>query len=228
MSYVLGYIAADGCITVSKERKNRPYSLNITSIDKKHLYKIRRALSSNHKISKKSGGGSCIAYQLQIRNPILTNGLINRGIIPRKTFRLAPIKVPRKYFSDFTRGFFDGDGSVYIYKVNGVFQIKADFISVSSPFIQELNKSICKSLNINLKTIHRQNPQKSGMAMYGIVFYVDDCEKLAEFFYGNNPNLYLTRKHSVFKKWKSIKRRHYLKKDYPSKVGWHLNHAVLV
>lgn len=33
MSYVLGYIAADGYITISRERKNNPFSLNITSSD---------------------------------------------------------------------------------------------------------------------------------------------------------------------------------------------------
>ena len=110
MSYILGFIVADGCITVSKERKNKPFSLNITSVDKKHLYKIRKTISSNHKISTKSGNGTSKAYQLQIRNPTLTNDLIALGIFPRKTHNLGPIKVPDEYFPDFARGFFDGDG----------------------------------------------------------------------------------------------------------------------
>lgn len=56
MSYVLGYITADGCITVSKDRKKHPFSLNITSIDKKHLYRIRKVLESEHKVGRKPAG----------------------------------------------------------------------------------------------------------------------------------------------------------------------------
>ncbi len=228
MSYILGYIVADGCITVSKDRKNRPFSLNITSIDKKHLYNLRKALSSNHKISKKSGSAANKVYQLQIRNQVLANDLINLGIMPRKTSNLNPIKVPEKYFSDFVRGFFDGDGTVYIYKVNGVPQIKAEFISVSSSFFSEFSQWLCRSLGIQTKSIH-QTIDKRGerMIRYGIHFYIDDCEKLADFMYGNSSSLYLLRKRKVFEKWKLIKRRHYIKQNYPSKIGWHLNQKVL-
>jgi len=41
--------------------------------------------------------------------------LINLGVIPRKTYNLGEIKIPDEYFADFARGFFDGDGTVYIY-----------------------------------------------------------------------------------------------------------------
>ena len=48
MAYVLGYIVADGCITVDQRREKNPFSLNITSKDEEHLYKIRLALKSEH------------------------------------------------------------------------------------------------------------------------------------------------------------------------------------
>jgi len=65
------------------------------------------------------------------------------------------------------------------------------------------------------------------MTQYSIYFYVDDCEKLANFMYGNSSVLFLPRKHRIFKKWESIKRRHYAKQNYPSKVGWRLNEKVI-
>jgi len=46
-----------------------------------------------------------------------------------------------------------------------------------------------------------------------------------------NASIFLNRKHRVFKKWENVKlknRRYYIKQNYPSKVGWHLNQKVLV
>lgn len=224
MAYVLGYIVADGCISVSKDRKKHPFTLNITSSDKKHLYKIRKAIKSEHKVSiKLSGTSKNSAYQLQIRNPIITHDLISLGVCPRKTYNLGSIEVPKEYFPDFVRGFFDGDGSVYIYNVNDTPQIKASFVSSSPPFITHFNKQLCATLNISLKTIQNPKDERRNFPLYRICFYIDDCEKLAKFMYGNDPELYLFRKHQIFEKWKSIKRRHYIKQNYPSKVGWYLN-----
>ncbi len=229
MGYVLGYVAADGCITVSKDRKKNPFTFNITSAEKRHLYRIRKVLNSEHKISKKTGGRKNVAFQIQIRNSIIAEDLMKLGIFPRKTSNLKPITIPEKYFPDFVRGFFDGDGTVYIYKVNGVPQIKAEFISVSSSFFAEFSQRLCRSLGIPIKSIHRTIDKRGErMLRYGIHFYIDDCEKLADFMYGNSSSLYLSRKRKVFEKWKLIKRRHYIKQNYPSKIGWHLNQKVLV
>lgn len=224
-SYVLGYITADGCIVVDKRRKKNPFALNITSAEKDHLHRIRKALSSTHKISEKSGGYSDTAYQLQFRNPVICEDLIKLGILPRKTYNLNPIKVPEKYFSDFVRGFFDGDGTVYIYKVNGTPQIKASFVNPSSIFTGDLNRRLCKNLNIPRKNIHQETKRKS--ILYSFCFYIDDCEKLGRFMYRNNPSLYLPRKYKIFEKWKTIKRRKYIKHDYPSKVGWQINQNLI-
>ncbi len=230
MAYVLGYIVADGCILFDKTRKKHPYSLNITSAEKDSLERIRKALSSEHKIGKKSGGNSNIAYQLQIRNPVLTQDLMDLGVFPRKTYNLEPIKVRRKYFRDFARGFFDGDGSVYIYVVNGVPQIKAGFVCSSLSFLTDFNRRLCRFLPIPVKTIHSALPKRENASMlkHYTQFYIDDCEKLAQFMYGHNPNLYLPRKRQIFEKWQSIERRHYIKRNYPSKIGWHLNAKLYI
>jgi len=231
MAYILGYTVADGCIGVSKNRKN-PYSFNITSIDRPHLYKMRNAMGSNHKISNKSGkrvGTPC--YEFQTRNPIICQDLIKLGIVPRKTYNLKSMKIPKKYLSDFSRGFFDGDGSVYIYKVNEVPQIKASFVCISYAFLNNFNYNLCQSLNIPEKSLQKTKPKgkESYFCQYHITLYISDCEKLFKFMYGNSPELYLTRKYNIFKKWKTmnLKRRHYVKKNYPSKIGWHLNEKLI-
>lgn len=222
MSYVLGYVVADGCISISKDRKKNRFSLNITSAERDQLERIQKALGSGHKISQKKSGGDHIGFQLLIRNPVLTHDLMSLGVQPRKTYNLGPIQIPDEYFADFARGFFDGDGTVYIYKVNEVPQIKAQFVCVSLSFISDLNRRLCKALNIPLKSIQSSNTQ-GRMAKFSISFYIHDCEKLKEFLYKPSTSLYLPRKRAVFEAWRSIARRPYIKRDYPSKIGWHLN-----
>ena len=227
MAYVLGYFVADGCISTSKGRPNNPYSFNITSKDLENLEKISKALNSTYRISKKSGSSKNIAYQIQIRNSILARDLMKLGIHPRKTYHLDPILVPLKYFADFTRGFFDGDGSVYIYTVNGTPQIKSSFIAVNFDFLKDFNGQLCKSLDIPEKSIHKALPKGiNKMAQYSNCFYVDDSRKLAEFMYAGNPELCLQRKRDIFENWKSVRRRPMIKRNYPSKIGWRLSEGL--
>ena len=145
--------------------------------------------------------------------------MIQKGIRPRKTYHLDPIKVPDKYSPDFVRGFFDGDGTVYIYKVNGSPQIKASFKSASLPFISDFNQHLCRRLKVPQKTIHQTTlGKRRKIPLYYIDFYVDDCQKLAKFIYKTDSDLYLSRKRKIFEQWKLIKRRPYLKQNYPSKI----------
>lgn len=229
MSYVLGFIVADGCIYKRKDRKDS-YTLNITSKDRKHLLRIKKELNSGHPISTKYNSQKMPYSQIQICDKEICNDLIKLGIFPRKTFNLNPIKVPEKYFSDFVRGFFDGDGTVYIYKVNNVLQIKAGFVNASFSFLVEFNERLCKNLDIPVKSIHKTIDVrgKKKMIQFNTHFYINDCDKLADFMYGNKTSLCLTRKRKIFEEWKSIRRRHYVKQNYPSKIGWRLNRKILV
>ncbi len=224
MSYVFGYAVADGCICKRKGRKNS-YTFNITSKDKDILLKIRQIMDSNHPIDRKYNSQRMPYSFIQICNKEVCKDLISLGINPRKTYNLDSLNVPEKYLSDFVRGFFDGDGTVYIYKVNGVLQIKAGFVSTSINFLSNFNQRLCLALGIPPKSIHSFS-QEGKLIEYNICFYIDDCEKLADFMYGNSPFLYLLRKHKIFEEWKQINRRHYNKRNYPSKIGWHLNNQA--
>ena len=228
MSYILGYIVADGCVYKRKDRKDS-YVLNITSKDRDHLASINKSLHSDYPISIKYNSQRMPYSQIQISNLEICRDLMKLGIFPRKTSNLNPIKVPEKYLSDFVRGFFDGDGTVYMYKVNGVTQIKAGFVSVNYSFLNHFNINLCKSLGILPKSIHQELPKNNRILVkYRIDFYISDCEKLSKYLYKNNPTLYLPRKRRIFESWESKPRRHYIKKNYPSKIGWHLNQQVSI
>ncbi|MFH1968122.1 MAG: LAGLIDADG family homing endonuclease [bacterium] len=228
MAYVLGFVVADGCVMKRKDRIES-YVFNITSKDKIILQKIKQVLSSNHQIGIKYNSFKMPYSYISICNREICKDLIALGIYPRKTYNLKPIDVPEKYFFDYIRGFFDGDGSVYIQKVNGTLQIKSSFVGASLPFIKDFNKRLCGALGVKEKSIHEQIDKKGiRITKYDIHFYIDDSEKLAKFMYGDNPKLYLERKKDVFEKWKTIKRRHYKKQNYPSKIGWRLSEGIKI
>jgi len=221
MAYILGFVVADGSVSIRQDRIDS-YYFNITNKDKKHLENIRDIVLPSQNIGSKCNGSSKEKkyHYIQTTNKQICKDLINLGIVPQKTYNLGPIKVPNKYFADFARGFFDGDGSVYIQPVNGTPQIKVCFVCASSSFITEFNKQLCKNINIPQKNIHKQISKiKNKVPIYSIDLYIDDCERLARFMYKNNPTLYLPRKYKIFEKWKTIKRRKYIKKNYPSKIG---------
>ena len=225
MAYILGFIVADGCI-IKRKGGTESYIFNITSKDKDILEKIRKILGSNHKIGIKYNSLKIPYNQIQICNLEICRDLMKLGIHPRKTYNLGPIGTPEKYFPDFVRGFFDGDGSVYMQKVNGTLQIKSSFVAASSAFLKDFNKKLCKSLGITEKSVH-QTQNVNRLIQHSVCFYIDDSEKLVKLMYGNNPTLYLERKKKIFGQWKLIKRRHYIKQNYPSKIGWGLNEKIL-
>jgi len=108
MAYILGFIFADGCLV---EHKNGYHGLDITSKDLQLLKLIKEQLKAEHKIAKKERG-----YHIQIRNRNIYNNLIKLGLIPRKSKIIEFPKLPKRYFSHFVRGLFDGDGSVVIWQ----------------------------------------------------------------------------------------------------------------
>jgi len=210
MAYILGYIVADGCLISTREGTS--YILNITSIDYQHLLKIKKILYPESSISRKPNSTGGVGYQIQIRNSIIANDLLKLGIKPRKTYNLKYIKVPDKVFHHFARGFFDGDGTVYIYKVNGTPQIKAGFVSASKEFLSGFNKELAKAINIPTKRIHLKIDKRGTRVItYYTYYYVNDCERLFSFFYKEKHSIHLSRKKKVFNEWSNTTRRKYTK-----------------
>lgn len=102
MAYILGFTYADGNIyktTISWDLKE----------DKELLIRMNKEMGSNYPISKQKA-----SYRLRISNPVVVEDLRVLGIFPNKSKTMVFPGIPNKYFSHFARGFFDGDGWVYI------------------------------------------------------------------------------------------------------------------
>lgn len=115
-AYWLGFIYADGYIT-----KGKILGIRISDIDKEHLEKFKTYIESNHPIhSYNSTNGYNVGRkfcQIELNSEYNISNIVDKGVKPRKskilTFPNEDI-LPKDLTRHFIRGYFDGDGSVYI------------------------------------------------------------------------------------------------------------------
>lgn len=198
MAYVLGFFAADGNMI----KNNRgAHFIGFYSNDRELLASIRTILKSDHKIGiKRQVPPSCNSYQIQIGSKEIFNDLISLGLSPNKSRTLRFPKVPRIFFNDFLRGYFDGDGNVYFgkhfakdrQKYRWVFQTR--FTSGSLLFLYTLH-NLLKKHGIKGGSLIKK---KHG---FDLLFSHNDSLVLFNLLYYNNPHgAYLKRKRKIFER----------------------------
>ena len=108
MAYILGILASDGTV-----RKNRnEIKLTLSAVDKEYLETLRNEV----------GGRDIKEYQDQkgfknvtwiFTSKRIKEALEKYNIVPEKTYSFTfPKKLNKKYWRDFIRGYFDGDGCI--------------------------------------------------------------------------------------------------------------------
>ena len=205
MAYVLGFFAADGYITVNR-RGGQFWCIQIT--DRELLEKIKKTINSKHKISVRlaTGNRSC-SYRLQIGSIEMCDDLRRLGFRENKTKSLAIPKVPEPYLSDFVRGYFDGDGNVWMGRVHKKgkvvnFALLTMFTSCSVTFLRSLHERLISN-GIEGGCIYSSKKNYSRLQ-----FSIRDSLKLYDFMYNSHildNSLFLERKKSVFEKYKSLR-----------------------
>jgi hypothetical protein len=172
--------------------------LDITSKDYFHLKSIAKWMEAKYKIGIKYtiiNGKRYNNFRIQITNNKICEDLRKLGFNPKREI-LFPSCIPEKFYPDFIRGFFDGDGSIYIYKVNGTTQLKGNFTSKDKRILLWLSRFLSSTLNFPLKKIY-QNRRK----LWEICLYQKECEKLFRFMYRKESAFCLKRKYKVFESW---------------------------
>lgn len=106
MAYVLGFITADGNIYKSKNG----YNIQIACDDKDIIDKIKLLLNSSSNIGAKLRNNGKISYSLRFSDKhmyydLLYYDLLKLGITPNKSLTITPPIIPKKYLSDYLRGF---------------------------------------------------------------------------------------------------------------------------
>ncbi len=200
MAYVLGFFSADGYITVNK-RGGQYWSIDIG--DKLLISNIRFVLGAKHKIGiRKREGGKYTTYRLQVGSIELCNDLRKLGYSEKKTNNISIPDIPTKYFSDFVRGYFDGDGNVWsgvMHKSNKVqtLSIQTVFTSCSLGFLEKL-RSLLETFGVERGVLRKEKGN-----YYRLTYSVKNSLKLYDFMYNSRgiPKLFLKRKREVFERY---------------------------
>jgi intein/homing endonuclease len=188
MAYVLGFWFADGYM-----RHEKSYRISFCSKDCDILILIRECLSSNHNIIYKKKDDS---KNLIIFSKKLYLKLSDLGGIRCKSRKVLFPSVPDRFLSDFIRGYFDGDGSVFFVEYINTknkklrIELRSNFTSGSVHFLEELQSVLNKKLGLVRKKICGYNNGRSLKLGYGTY----DTLNLLNFMYYKNYPIGMARK----------------------------------
>lgn len=198
MAYVIGFLAADGCIS----KNENMISLELKSTDIEVLEKINKVLKNERPIYISTRYDKIKPLEtgkIYFFNAKMKNDLAKFNIIPNKTYDINfdyPNLLNSQFYSAYIRGYFDGDGSIHYTGPNVTWQIDTSSEKMANWFINYFNSlNIFLNHNYNQKTntiLHRCNTARKDylIQIYNLL-YKNPKE--------SNP-IYLERKYQFFTK----------------------------
>jgi intein-encoded DNA endonuclease-like protein len=187
-AYWLGVLYADGNITNHTVSCKRIF---LTSTDKDWIEDFLKVIKSTNtpKLEKHNKFKDANIWKAAITSPKMHSDLNNLGCTPVKSMTIKIPNIKDELINHFIRGYFDGDGTVGVYKNNKKLDwmvLKSGFCSGSMTFIEDL-------LNIipvkNKKIYHK--------GVYLTQFSLTDSIIFYNYMY-KNATIYLKRKHKIF------------------------------
>ncbi|MBI4079940.1 hypothetical protein HY414_01800 [Candidatus Kaiserbacteria bacterium] len=186
LAYAVGLLATDGCLSPPG------HLIDLTSKDLEQLENYRRCLGVELNVTSKNGGNGKTYPRIQFKNVLFYKFLLSIGLTPAKSKTLGPLKIPGKYFFDFLRGVFDGDGCTYSYwdpRWKSSYMYYVCFASASYPFVQWLQITIERYLSIRGHVTHSRE------TLFQLKYAKSDGLKILRRIYlGAQRGTYLSRK----------------------------------
>lgn len=211
-AYLLGLLYADGCISKAKTTRYDSYNVTLAITNGKLIKDIRNVFTFFNYCNRDNNNGygsgnNLILHVLSKQDRLLSIHLLSHGLIPQKSRKNKDIfkmpKLQNDLIRHFVRGYFDGDGSVYIFKHRPNlrrFEICGNGKIVMNQ-LYEIIKNICPSATIRLK----KNNSNKIFDMYTIeVMKSEDIITLREYMY-KDSTLFLKEKKDLFDSFKIIK-----------------------
>lgn len=196
MSYILGYLYADGSLEDASYLRGK--YVRITSTDKELVDFVKTSLNSQHKIIiiKPDSFQRKIRYFLRIGSHKLYDDLLTLGLFPNKSLTMKFPKIPAKFLPHFIRGYFDGDGHVGIAKNHNKFnRMIIVFVSGSPDFLCSLANELKTRLGLKTDKVYKS------WRGHRLAYSTNDSVKIFKYLYKNTDGVFLTRKFGVFKNY---------------------------
>jgi predicted DNA-binding protein YlxM (UPF0122 family) len=189
-AYLLGLLFADGSISSGKK-----YSIKLQLKDQDYELLEKIADLINY---PKNSIKLIINKQFNTRHRAIVfnrrdivNQLMKCGLTAKKSKTKKFPDVPDEYLSDFIRGYFDGNGTVYICRNNLCF----GFSCGSKDFITKLHEIVLMHVNSFVKVFV---DKRTGNNNYSFIIAGNHCAKEFYNFIYTHPYLFLERKKRVF------------------------------
>ncbi len=147
-AYAIGLITTDG--SLSKDGRHIAFVSN----DLEQIMNLKKCLVIKNSIGKHFSGSDRKnnGMHIQFGDVLFYKFLLEIGLTPNKSKTLGRLLIPRKYFFDFLRGHFDGDGCFYSYwdpRWRSSFMFYTTFLSASRAHIDWLRSEIYQRVSIS-------------------------------------------------------------------------------
>lgn len=200
-AYALGLLATDG--NLSPDGRH----FDFTSNDMEQLENFMRCLGIEVKIGqKKSGFTGRKSSRIQFGDVIFYKFLVGIGFMAKKSKVIGDLLIPDKYFFDFLRGHFDGDGTFYSYfdpRWKSSFMFYTVFISASKKHIFWIRRVISSLIGIDGHITKARND-----SIYNLRYAKAESLKLLSKLYYNESVICLSRKRIKIEKALKIAGKH--------------------
>jgi hypothetical protein len=191
-AYAIGLLATDGCL--SRDGRH----IDLTSVDEEQLNNFKHALRIQVPIGSKKSGMGRHGLRVQFSDVQFYQFLVTIGLTQKKSKTLGKVYVPTKYFFDFLRGCFDGDGCFYSYfdpRWKSSFMFYTVFVSASREHIDWLRDKIKSRIGIE-GHISTDGERKT----YQLKYAKGESLKILKSMYYSDSAIRLSRKLTKIKK----------------------------
>jgi predicted DNA-binding protein YlxM (UPF0122 family) len=207
-AYWLGFLYADGC---NMEDRNSVY-LNQSAPRDYILHKFKKSIKATNPINLTKA--ACVreikdrmvnvqdAFRIQIISQQLSQDLAKLGCGQNKTHTLTfptTDQVPKEFYADFIRGYFDGDGSVSAH--SGGKELQFNFMGTKE-FLTGLQKIFIR-LGFSETKI---SPARKDAEIHMLIYAgIKNIKRFYNYIYNGSP-LYLIDKKEKFEKYIASKK----------------------
>ena len=194
MAWLIGFLASDGSVSSS----DNAIKIELSSKDKEILEKIKQEVEIENRIKEYTTTTGYDVAELVWSSKRHKDTLAKYSVTPKKTFILQPpYKLPYKYWIDYIRGYFDGDGSVNLIHSNGKpASLRWQLCSATKEILEWVidyfyNEYNIPKVNIYFDSSHGKN------GLYYFQYSTNSTKQIYKILY-TDGSLYLKRKKDHF------------------------------
>lgn len=200
-AYWLGFLYADG--NVRKHKNQSIIQLKVE--DREIIEKFLKSIGSNMPVGEYKNWNGADVFGAHITSDKMFEDLCKHGCVPNKSLILEfPKTVPSDLIHHFIRGYFDGDGSVFITRKKWIRTPKTlprieytDYIGISFNGTKELLEGINEHFYISTVSKEKRRTTNTWILR-------TNTKNVVKNFYNyiySNATVYLNRKYEKFKEF---------------------------